>query len=64
MLKNGTYTQQKKVAERFSGSTKCYSIVFKRMSSGISDLSVQDETRKPLGRNTEHLCDPAITKMS
>lgn len=38
--------------------------VLKRISSGIADLRVKGKTRKPLGGNTEHFCDPAITKMS
>lgn len=34
-----------------------------RVSSRIADLKVKGETIKPLGGNTEHLYDPAITKM-
>lgn len=65
MLKNGvhTHTHTKEGGGTFF-STKRYSIVLKRISSRIADLSVKGETRKPLGGNTEHFCDPAITKMS
>lgn len=64
-LQNAEKWPRKKNGEAFFQAvhSSVNSRVFKKISPRIVDLNMKGKTKKPLEENTEHLHDPAITKI-